>query len=167
MFVLPIKISSEVSISSNFSSSELLETCSIHHYPGSRRPMQNSHSTNFYNIGNFYQINLQFSQKRKTCVGRCIDYSIVSGSEGFRTQMMPIAQTAMYLSLKITNIDFKYVIVSLSREKRKNILQNSSRPKTENSIKENWSIRKMAIKIQEPVDSESSVRGYNLIPLPT
>lgn len=95
MFVFPIKISSEVSISSNFSSSELLETCSIHHYPGSRRPMQNSHSTNFYNIGNFYQINLQFSQKRKTCVGRCIDYSIVSGSEGFRTQMMPIAQTAM------------------------------------------------------------------------
>lgn len=66
MFVFPIKISSEVSISSNFSSSELLETCSIHHYPGSRRPMQNSHSTNFYNIGNFYQINLQFSQKRKT-----------------------------------------------------------------------------------------------------
>lgn len=51
--------------------------------------------------------------------------------------------------------------------KEKNILQNSSRPKTENSIKENWSIRKMAIKIQEPVDSESSVRGYNLIPLPT
>lgn len=67
----------------------------------------------------------------------------------------------------IVFIDFKYVIVSLSREKRKNILQNSSRPKTENSIKENWSIRKMAIKIQEPVDSESSVRGYNLIPLPT
>lgn len=83
MFVFPIKISSEVSISSNFSSSELLETCSIHHYPGSRRPMQNSHSTNFYNIGNFYQINLQFSQKRKTVLGGVLTTASSQGAKVF------------------------------------------------------------------------------------
>lgn len=80
MFVFPIKISSEFSISSNLSSSEPLVTCSMHHYPGSRRPMQNSHFTNFYNIGNFYQINLQFSQKRKTELD-----GVLTMSGGFRT----------------------------------------------------------------------------------
>lgn len=56
--------------------------------------MQNSHFTNFYNIGNFYQINLQFSQKRKTELDGVLTIAASRGAEVF-AQMMPIAQTAM------------------------------------------------------------------------